>query len=136
MGDPARLTQQIARAIPETGIRAIVSTLAREVLALPTKGRAEYFASKVFPLVSYTVAIPSPDFLNGRLWIAEFALRLASAPDTLRPWAAERLAKGLEFLLRYDTIVKAARYVVMAGEANAGPKPLSAGPLHEQWDWT
>jgi hypothetical protein len=136
MGDPVRLTQQMARVIPETGIRVMINTLAREVLALQTKRRAEYFARKVLPHISCTVAIPSPDPMNGRPWMAEFAFRLASAPETLEAWAAARLAKGLGFLFKYNTIFKAARYIVMAGEATAGPKPLSAGSLHERWDWT
>ena len=79
--------------------------------------------------------IPSPDPLNGRPWMAEFALRLASAADTLEPWAADRLSKGLEFLLKYNTIFRAARFIVLAGDVRVGPRPLSAGALHEQWEW-
>jgi hypothetical protein len=135
--DAARsILQKLVRSIPEGAVRAIIGSLGSEVLVLPTNRRADYFAHKVFPLVPYTAAIPSPDSFNGRPWMAEFALRLASATDTLEPWAEDRLSTGLEFLLKYNSIFRAARFIVLAGEISAGPRPLSAGALHEQWEWT
>jgi len=127
--------QKIARSIPEDAVRANIGRLGSEVLALPTNRRAEYFARYIFPLVPYTAAIPSPDSFNGRPWMAEFALRLASAADTLEPWADGRLSKGLEFLLKYNTIFRAARFIVLASEVSVGARSLSAGALHEQWEW-
>ena len=129
------ILQKIAGSIPEGAVRASLGSLGPAVLALPTNRRADYFARKVFPLVSYSTAISSPDSIDGRSWMAEFALRLASAPDTLEPWADHGFSKGLEFLLKYTTIISAARFIVLAGEVSAGPRPLSAGALHEQWEW-
>ncbi len=129
------ILQKLVGSIPEGAVRAIISKLASELRALPTMSRAEYFARKIFPLIPCATAIPAPDSLNGRPWMAEFALRLASAADSLEPWAADRLSKGLEFLLKHNTIFRAARFIVLAGEVTVGPRPLSAGALHEQWEW-
>jgi hypothetical protein len=129
------LLQSIANSIPNTSVRSMIGVLATGLLRLPTEKRAEYFAHRLFPLVSYSTAIPAPAHCDGESWMAEFALRLASAPDTLGDWASDGVSKGLQFLLQYKTIVKAARFIVLTGEVGASPKPLSAGRRYEQWDW-
>ncbi|MBS1982550.1 MAG: hypothetical protein JST16_00145 [Bdellovibrionales bacterium] len=68
--------------------------------------------------------------------MAEFALRLASAPDTIASWAKGHLVQGLQFALKYHPIMRAARYIVLSGDLASGSKPLTAGPLHEGWEWS
>lgn len=138
LGGPATEAglERIRNSIPEPSIRSVVTKLRTEVLSLRTSSRADCFARRLFPHLSYPTAIPSPNPLNGRIWMAEFALRLASAPQTLAPWAKDYLGKGLQFALKYSTIMRAARYIVLGGDLAVGAKPLSAGPLHEGWDWS
>lgn len=137
LGGPITEAQvdRIRNSVAEVGIRTLLTTLRADVLSLRTSSRADCFARRLFPLLSYPTAIPSPAPSNGRLWIAEFALRLASAPDTLAPWAKDYLGKGLQYLLKHNSIVRAARYIVLSGDLAAGSKPLSAGPLHKGWEW-
>lgn len=130
----ARL-DRLRNSIPDPRIRSLLTTLRKEVLALRTSSRADCFARRLFPLLSCTAGIPSPD-LNGRPWIAEFALRLASAPDTIARWAKGHLVQGLQFALKHHTIMRAARYIVLSGDLAVGAKPLAAGPLHEGWEWS
>ena len=60
-----------------------------------------------------------------RAWRAEFALRLASAPETLRPWAGDRLDEGLRFLLATPAVARAARFLVLASER----------AWEDRWEW-
>lgn len=120
--------------IPETTIRHALPGLAPELLAAPVHQRPDIFAARLCPLVPHAWQ-HAADAHNDRRWIAEFALRLASAPHTLRTWAGERLTDGLRFALKHASIMRAARHVVLVGDGAHGARPLAAGPLHEGWDW-
>lgn len=132
--DEAQL-ERIIRSIPEPSVRSILPTLRKEVLNLATRDRADCFSRRLFPLLSYTTGTPVPAPQHGREWLAEFALRLASAPETIQPWAKDRLRGGLQFVLKYTTIIRAARYIVLASDLRTETRPLSAGPLREGWVW-
>jgi hypothetical protein len=127
--------RRLARSIPEATIRHVLPSLAPELLAAPAHTRADTFAARLCPLVpqAWQHAV---DAHNDRRWMAEFALRLASAPHTLSAWAGERLADGLRFALKHASLIRAARYVVLTGDAAQGARPLAAGPLHEGWEWS
>jgi hypothetical protein len=126
---------RLRTSINEPNIRLLLQSLRVEVLKVPTRGRPECVARQLLPLLKYGTEVPSPDPNNGPAWIAEFALRLASAPETLLPWAEERLQPGLRFLLKYPLIMRVARYIVLASDVASGARPLTAGPLHEGWEW-
>jgi hypothetical protein len=128
--------QKIIRSIPESAVRSIIVRHGLELLKVPTWRRPDGFAREVLSLIPQAVLITPSDAMNSLSWIAEFALRLASAPETLRPWANERLPEGLQLLLKHPSIVKSARFVVLAGEVNSPPMRLSAGPVHELWEWS
>jgi hypothetical protein len=130
----ARL-ERLRDSISDSRVRSLLTSLRAEVLSLQTSDRAECFARRLFPLLSYTAAIPFPN-PNGLPRMAEFALRLASAPDGIARWAGDHLIKGLQFALKYHTIMRAARYIVLSGDLAGGAKPLAAGPLHDGWEWS
>lgn len=69
------------------------------------------------------------------IWLAELALRLASAPHTVRSWAGDLLAPGLRWLLSEEVLSKVARFVVLAVHSCEGPIPLSEGRVYGDWDW-
>ncbi|MCZ2152955.1 MAG: hypothetical protein LC114_03470 [Bryobacterales bacterium] len=129
--------ERIRNSIYEPKVRFLLPTLRAEILDLRPSSRGDYLARKLFPLLSCsTTTIPSPDPVNGRRWIAEFVLRLASAPETLAQWATDHLGQGLLFVLKHNSLIRVARYVVLSGDVAAGAKPLSAGPLHHGWEWS
>lgn len=127
---------RLLRSIPEASIRTLLPTLRNEVLELPMTSRADCFARHVCPLLSLAWTHASTDQHYDRIWMAEFALRLASAPQTVGEWAKERLRIGLQFVLKHTTIIRIARYIILAGDGAIGAKPLSAGSLHDGWEWS
>ena len=67
-------------------------------------------------------------------WLAELALRLASAPHTVVPWAGGHLDDGLAHVLDHPPLIRAARYVVLSVPTapDAGDVPLTPYP---SWSW-
>lgn len=65
------------------------------------------------------------------VWAAEWALRLASSPADAADWLGDELPAALKVALESPTIVRAARYVVLAVEMEQGD---SKG-LFGQWGW-
>lgn len=68
-------------------------------------------------------------------WVAEFSLRLMSAPHTVYDWAEEHLSSGLEELLNHPYISRTARFMVLlvdyySDEAQGDDMELFAG-----WSW-
>ncbi len=127
---------RLCSSINEYSIRAMLPAMRSEALRMSTHERPAYVARRLFPLLSLGMPIPSPDPNNAPQWIAEFALRFASAPEALPPWSKDRLQVGLQFLVRYHQIVRVARYLVLASEVGNGARPLSAGPLRGGWEWS
>jgi hypothetical protein len=67
-------------------------------------------------------------------WLAEFALRLASDPASLRVWAAEHLDVSIKKLLEVATLARAARFLVLAVDQHK--KSLAAaGEIYAGWGW-
>jgi hypothetical protein len=130
----AERASRVLRSIPEVTIRQALAALSPELLSVPVYQRPAVFASRVCTLVPHAWQ-QSVDAHNDRQWMAEFALRLASAPHTLHAWAGERLSNGLRFGLKHGSILRAARHVVLSGDDAHGARLLSAGPLHAGWDW-
>lgn len=68
------------------------------------------------------------------LWLAEFALRMASAPGSLENWAGPLLAKGTKALLAVPTFACTARFLVLAVD-QMRTLPLGAGEIYAGWGW-
>jgi len=69
-------------------------------------------------------------------WLAEFALRMASAPDSLETWAAgSPLTKGINALLSAPSLACAARFLVLAVD-QMSPVPTRAGEIYAGWCWS
>ena len=65
------------------------------------------------------------------VWVAEWVLRLASSPADAADWLGDELSAAIKVALESPTIVRAARYVVLAVEMEQGD---SKG-LFGQWGW-
>ena len=68
-------------------------------------------------------------------WICEFALRLASSPETLNRWAEHSLRRGLEVALELPTLVRAARFLVLAVNRHSQAFAFGDGRLYLAWGW-
>jgi hypothetical protein len=73
---------------------------------------------------------------RGERWQAEFALRLASAPDTLVYWARDWFMTGLKCIIDNRPLARAARFLVLTSsnyvQSTEGNTHTS---LYAGWDW-
>lgn len=68
-------------------------------------------------------------------WLAEFALRMASAPMTLSAWAGEHADAGVKKLLDVPAVARAARFLVLAVDLQM--RSLAAiGDVYAGWMWS
>jgi hypothetical protein len=68
-------------------------------------------------------------------WLAELALRLASDPAHVEHWAKEHLRTGVERLIKFSMLARAARFLVLAVDQQK--KSLAAaGEVYAGWGWS
>ena len=68
-------------------------------------------------------------------WLAEFALRLASAPRSVRRWAGSDFDLGLDELFGRPELLRAARFAVLVADRELTPQPLDPDILYTGWSW-
>lgn len=73
--------------------------------------------------------------LRGAPWQAEFALRLASSPESLREWAGEWFEAGLNALLLNTTLARAARFLVLITDRIQRTELKLQTSLYASWEW-
>lgn len=72
----------------------------------------------------------------GLAWLAEFALRLASAPATVPGWSGQDMTIGLSTLVAVPALARAARFLVLYVErACENQAPSSPVALYAGWEW-
>jgi hypothetical protein len=67
------------------------------------------------------------------VWLAEFALRMASDPVTLDAWAGQHVDAGIKKLFDVPTLARAARFLVLAVDQQK--KPATMGEVYAGWGW-
>ena len=68
-------------------------------------------------------------------WLAQFALRLVSAPQTVQDWAHANFEFGLDHLYRQPKLLGIARFAVLVARRELTPEPLDLDVLYTGWDW-
>jgi len=69
-------------------------------------------------------------------WICEFALRLASAPESLQRWQAERVETGIDCLMELPFLARLARVLVLAVDRfSNGGSGAGDSFLYRRWGW-
>lgn len=76
-----------------------------------------------------------PAFHRRPRWLAEFALRLVSAPQSLQAWAHSNLEVGLDELFSQPKLLRAARFAVLITHRELTDEPLDPDVLYTGWDW-
>ena len=76
-----------------------------------------------------------PAFHRRPRWLAEFALRLVSAPQSLRAWAHPNVEVGLDELFGQPKLLRAARFAVLIAHRELTQEPLDPDVLYTGWDW-
>jgi hypothetical protein len=68
-------------------------------------------------------------------WQAQFALRLASAPETVRDWSGSWYEAGLSALLNNRALARAARFLVLATHHREIAQRPAHTSLYAGWEW-
>ena len=75
-----------------------------------------------------------PTGLGSTMWLTEFALRLASDPASAESWAGSELRSGLNPLMEFPSLARAARFAVLATQPFLS-SGLQSGDLYAGWRW-
>ena len=121
------LKRAVSSKAPGTSLAAKLLMDSEAYAALSTSDRVVQFAATTCRLLQLEVPAPVAAARGGGdavmrrgsgpqhpEWLCEFALRLASAPQTLQPWVGANLRSGLERLLEQPILARAARFLVLA----------------------
>jgi len=73
---------------------------------------------------------------DAETWLSEFALRTASAPETLSAWAADDLQAGVACLLATPAVARAARFLTLSFDRIQESLPSSeTHRVYGGWRW-
>lgn len=121
-----RLQDAISRRSDEVGLGVVLMRDHPDLAQLPNRDRVDRIAE----LGKRFLRIHE----NEAFWLAELALRLASAPGDAELWAGERLRNGVSRLMELPTLARSARFLVLAThfhiDSRTAPNELFAG-----WGW-
>lgn len=120
------------------GKERIAEVLAAETPGLARAGHEERISRLAGLATHFGVLPPDPGGAvewGESLWLAEFALRLASSPKDLSAWAGPRLRQGVVRLLEVPALARAARFLVLATNRHLD-LPEAPGELYSSWGWT
>lgn len=68
-------------------------------------------------------------------WLSEFVLRLVSDPGTVNDWAGEFVDASVRKLLLAPTLVRAARFLVLAVDQHK-KSGIASGEVYAGWGWS
>jgi hypothetical protein len=138
------LKRAIAAKPAEIGFAAAVDGRRTEIAALPCAERARKLAEvcsrfNVIDVVTETSMPRAGGVLlrrrdGGGEQLCELALRLASSPATAMDGRGAQIADVVARLLSTPLVARAARFLVLATDAQGSRSGLS-GPLYPSWDW-
>ena len=122
-----RLQDAISRRPDEVALGVALARDHPELIELPTTDRI----ARIADLGKRFLSIPDTD---EAYWLAQLALRLASAPSDVGLWAGPRLRDGVAGLMELPTLARAARYLVLASDRYLESR-TTAGELYAGWGW-
>ena len=124
------------------------TTFLREAAGMPPEGR-DFL--RVMKSECHLLALDSPTERSWHVafylehvwhfseprWLAEFALRLASSPESIRSWAGGKLSAGLKQVGKHPYILRTCRLVVLGVDKVLGGRQesLYRVPIYGGWDW-
>lgn len=103
--------------------------------------RVEHFASlalrhRLLPESIQRMSTSQPEVtgIGSPMWLAELALRLASDPAGAEGWAGSDLHSGLNRLMEWPSLFRAARFAVLATQPFFSTE-VQFGELYAGWRW-
>lgn len=131
LGDPSdglvRLQDAISRRRDEVAVGIVLARDCTDLTHSKSQDRIDRIASIAMRFLSISDA-------DEAHWLAQLALRLASAPAAVQTWAGPRLRDGVMRLMELPTLARAARYLVLATDRHLGSR-TAPGELYASWQW-
>lgn len=134
------LKAAIASSAPERGLAAVLASNLPSLASAPVSHRL----SRVSSIISRFTVITSlsrlqhveiDQSINEVQWICEFALRLASYPESVRDWAGQNLEIGIGILLEVPLLARSARFIVLGIDRHLGPATVPFNKIYRGWEW-
>lgn len=130
----------IASSAPERGLAAVLASDLPSLVSAPVSQRLFRFSAiisrfSVIPSLSGLQHFEIDRLINKVQWICEFALRLASYPESVHDWAGQDLEIGIEVLLKAPLLARSARFLVLGIDRHLGPAPLHLNRIYPGWEW-
>jgi len=128
----ALLKDAISKRPEERAIGAVLARDSDQLAVAPLEERVRRMASlamkfHLFRQISYRRK-------GDEEWISELALRLSSDLVKVEPWAGDILSLGLTQLMEVPTLVRAARFLVIATDRYLRSRSVR-GELYAGWEW-
>jgi len=143
-GKPGMMKAQIAKHPSQKFVATAIELDARSLSDSSVMLRVQRFAHWIRGARVSTAGEKHPQAAVGRFpdgtsdeglpWTCEFALRMASDPGGVSGWAGARLDLGVDALLAYPFIARAARFLVLSVARSTGDSSQSMS-LYRGWEW-
>ncbi len=104
------------------------STVAR-FLQLPTSASPSIHRSGGSSVIQGSSRVQDP------VWLSEFALRLASDPESAAAWAGDHLEAAVGSLFELPTLARAARFLVLTVASRTPRADVNEDLLVPGWEW-
>jgi hypothetical protein len=139
-----RLADSLTRRRDQIGVAVVIEREIADLAQAPVSTRVARLAHLIerFPLLSDgTAALPADEDAAGLAatgdadWMAEFALRLGSCPESLQSWAGPNLEPGIERLIKVPVVARAARFMILAVDSTSASRPVTERWLYAGWEW-
>lgn len=124
-----------------TGIKRDLQNQSRNLTHLSPKEHAERLATSFGRLIKRVQATGSVEQFSviskSARWQAEFALRLASAPETLQYIPSDWFSAGLKGLIENQLLARASRFIVLTTSSALQSTPGNQqSSLYVGWEWS
>jgi len=120
---------------PGTSLGAAILAKREEIAAKSTRDRVKEFsrlANNYLALPAFQPKVPKQEPLPH--WIAEFCLRLATAPDNALSWSDDLFPDAMEYVFRWPQLARSARMLILCVASSDGTQNVPViAPT--QWGW-
>lgn len=110
-------------------------TLQRDIVSLAAGSQRDRIRALADVASRWLPIGRNPATAHAVAWFAEFALRIASDPGSVTAWAGDHLRVALARLLEEPTIVRAARFMVLATDRHLQSRS-GLDQLYAGWTWS
>jgi hypothetical protein len=127
------LKRFVSETLEKSGLGEELFNESAKLMDVPLPNRVDLFYAIIDSFVR-PQGIGTSDADASR-WLCEFALHLASSPESIAKWSGPRLQAGVQSILHNAVVGRAARFLVLAIDLLHASDSVEAGLLYTGWEW-